>query len=406
MSSIYAHHQEPERSAEMIRKAFALRDKVSERERLSIESNYYWYGTGELEKAVSSLELWRQTYPRDWTPYNNLGVIYRWLGDSEKALQQTLEARRLAPNSTGNYQNLGADYVNLNRFDDADAVYKEAEQRRYPTEGRTRSRYLLAFLKGDTTQMSQLASSAKGKRQEDGVLAAEADTEAWYGRLRQARELTRQAVDSAVYSDSKESAASYLAEAAMFEASTGNLVQARADAEAAMKVAPDRDVKKMVALAYARMGDTAEAEKLAADLDKAHPLDTLIQRYWLPVIRAAIALQRKDPGHAIELLQATSATELGPQGLFAVYQRGEANLMLHDGNRAATEFQKFIDHRGKVRNSPSGALARLGLARAYALQGDATKARAAYQDFLTLWKNADPDIPILIQAKEEYAMLQ
>ena len=156
----------------------------------------------------------------------------------------------------------------------------------------------------------------------------------------------------------------------------------------------------------AQAGDTASAEKLAAGLDKDLPLDTLVQRYWLPAIRAAIALQRKDPNRAVELLQVTSATELGPQGLFTIYLRGEAYLMLQDGNRAATEFQKFIDHRGMVRNSPTGMLARLGLARAYAMQGDTTKARKAYQDFLAAWMDADPDVPVLQQAKVEYARLQ
>ena len=187
---------------------------------------------------------------------------------------------------------------------------------------------------------------------------------------------------------------------------SGNREQGRADAEAAMKLAPNRDVQEMAALALARAGDTATAEKLADELDKDFPLDTLVQRYWLPAIRAAIALQRKDPNRAIELLQTSSDIELGRHRMLPAYLRGEAYLMLHDGNRAAAEFQKYIDHRGVVRNAPWGALAHLGLARAYAMQGDTTKARAAYQDFLTIWKDADPDLPILIQANAEYPRLQ
>ena len=193
---------------------------------------------------------------------------------------------------------------------------------------------------------------------------------------------------------------------------SGNREQARADADAAMKLAPNRDVRAMAALALARAGDTAGAEKLAAELDKTFPLDTLVQRYWLPTIRAAVALERKDPNRAVELLKAASTIELGQPTnvtvfLCPVYLRGEAYLMLHDGNAAAAEFQKFIDHRGLVVNFPWGALARLGLARAYAEAGDTPhKARAAYQDFLTLWKDADPDIPIYQQAKAEYAKLQ
>lgn len=192
----------------------------------------------------------------------------------------------------------------------------------------------------------------------------------------------------------------------------GNRKQALVDADAAMKLAPNRDVRAMAALALARAGDRAGAEKLAAELDQTFPLDTLIQRYWLPVIRAGVALEQKDPNRAVELLKAASAIELSqPSGSFAVflcpaYLRGEAYLTLHDGSAAQAEFQKFIDHRGLVVNFPWGALARLGLARAYAEQGNAAQARAAYQDFLTLWKDADPDVPIYIQAKAEYAKLQ
>jgi len=186
---------------------------------------------------------------------------------------------------------------------------------------------------------------------------------------------------------------------------------ARADAKAGLKLAPNRDVQAIAALALARAGDTAEAEKLAAELDRTFPLNTLVQRYWLPTIRAGVALQRKDPNQAVELLKAASMIELGQPTMVTVYlcpvyMRGEAYLMLHDGKSAAAEFQKFIDHRGLVANFPWGALARLGLARAYAMQGDTAKARPAYQDYLTLWKDADPDVPILKEAKAEYAKLQ
>jgi tetratricopeptide (TPR) repeat protein len=255
--------------------------------------------------------------------------------------------------------------------------------------------------------MAQLASSATGRPGvEDGVLSAQADTAAWYGELKNARELTRRAMDSAQRNDAKENAADYQAEEALFEADMGNREQARADADAAMKLDPGRDVRMLATLTIARTGDTAAAEKLAAELDKTFPLATLIQRYWLPAIRAAVALQRKDPNRAIELLQPATDVELGRGSrLIPAYLRGEAYLMLHDGNRAAAEFQKYIDHRSLVRNLPWGALARLGLARAYAMQGDTTKAKAAYQDFLTIWKDADPDVPILQQAKAEYAKL-
>jgi tetratricopeptide (TPR) repeat protein len=246
---------------------------------------------------------------------------------------------------------------------------------------------------------------------EDLLLATQADTEGWYGKLKNAHELTGRAMDSAQHNDAKETAAAYQAAAALREVEAGNREQARAEANAAVKLAPNRDVRAIAALALARAGDTAGAEKLAAELDKAYPLDTLVQRYWLPAIRAGVALERKDPNRAIELLKVASTVELGiPTNLgismCPVYLRGEAYLMLHDGNAAAAEFQKFIDHRGLVVNFPWGALARLGLARAYAIEGNTAKARAAYQDFLTLWKDADPGIPILKEAKVEYAKLK
>ena len=326
-------------------------------------------------------------------------------------MEEAREAMRLEPNDETNYVNLGADYANLNRLDEAEAVYKQAEERKLESEGLLATRYQLAFLKGDTAQMAQLASAAMGKPgTEDLLLASQADTEAWYGKLKNARELTRRAMDSAQHNDAKETAAAYQAAAALREVESGNREQARADADAAMKLAPNRDVRAMAALALARAGDTAAAEKLAAELDKTFPLDTLVQRYWLPTIRAAVALQRKDPNRAIELLKVASAIELGePQVTYPTAQSICVEKPIScctTATRAAAEFQKFIDHRGLVGNFPWGALARLGLARAYAMQGDTVKARTAYQDFLTLWKDADPDIPILKEAKAEYAKLQ
>jgi tetratricopeptide (TPR) repeat protein len=260
--------------------------------------------------------------------------------------------------------------------------------------------------------MRQLASAATCKpRAEEVLLSLQADTEAWHGRLTNARELTSQAVHSAEHNEAIETAATYQAAAALYEVEMGNRQQARADAGAAVKLAPNRDVRAMAAVALARTGDTAAAEKLAAELNRTFPLDTIVQKYWLPTIEGAVALERKDPNQAIKSLKVTSPIDLGQPTntdviLCPVYLRGEAYLMAHDGNATAAEFRKFIDHYGVVRNFPWGALARLGLARAYAMQGDKVKARAAYQNFLTLWKDADPDIPIYKQAKAEYAKLQ
>jgi tetratricopeptide (TPR) repeat protein/predicted Ser/Thr protein kinase len=405
MGIAYTDRGELGLAAEYARKAYGLREKVSERERFFIEGRYYFYATGELEKAAQVCELWQQTYPRDDVPHRWLGLISATLGNWEKALEEFREALRLDPNAVYNYVNLGTAYMALNRLDEADAVYKQAEERKLEDEFLLRGRYQLAFLKGGEEQMAQLLSAAMGKPGwEDRLLATQASTEGWYGKLKNAHELTERAMDSAQRNDARETAAVYQAWAALREVESGNREQARAEANAAVKLAPNRNVLAMAALALARAGDTPGAEKLAAELDKTFPLDTMVQRYWLPTIRAAIALERNDPNRAIELSEPTG--DGLTLYLIPVYVRGEAYLMLHDGNRAAAEFQKFIDHRGMVVNFPLGALARLELARAYAMQGDTAKAKAAYQDFLTLWKDADPDIPILIAAKAEYAKLK
>src|SRR5580704_5503186 len=346
MSAVYNNLNQQGRATENIRKAYELREKVSERERFLIEANYYFTGTGELEKAVTAYELWGQTYPRDYLLHSHLGVLYRNLGNLDKALEQAREAVRLEPSSAYNYQVLSADCINLNRLDEAEAVFKQAEERKLENEWLPALHYQLAFLTGDAAQMAKLASAAMGKPgTEDLMLDAQANTEAWYGRLKAARELTRRAADSAQHNDAKEAAAAYLAQGAVREVESGNREQARGDADASVKLAPNGRWRAMAALALARAGDTAGAEKLAAQLDKDFPLHTLTQRYRLPTIRAAVALQRKDPKRAIELLRAASAIELGEYGhpLSPVYLRGEAYLMLHDGNRAAAEFQKFLD---------------------------------------------------------------
>jgi eukaryotic-like serine/threonine-protein kinase len=417
----YSNLTESGLAAEYGRKAYELREKVSERERFSVEGFYYFNVTGELEKAARTFELWQQTYPRNSLAYQNLGVISAYLGNWEKALSEFREALRLEPNNVNNYFNLGSAYQFLNRLDEAAAVYEQAEDRKLENEGLLVNRYLLAFLKGDAAAMERLGSAAMGKPgMEDILLSTQADTQAWYGRSKNARELTRRAMDSAEHNEARETAASYQAESALREVEMGNREEARADANAAMKLALNRDVRAMAALPLARAGDTPRAEKLAAELDKAFPLDTLVQRYWLPTIRAGVAVERKDPNRALELLKETNTIELGQANSFValipVYVRGEAYLTLGDGDRAAGEFQKFIDHRGAVGNFPWGALARLGLARAYALEAQSAqragaeaaraKVRAAYQEFLTLWKDADPDIPVLKQAKAEYAKLQ
>jgi len=417
MSFVYSNRGELGLVADNARKAYELREKVSEEERWGIEAIYYLNATGELEKAVQVYELWKQTYPRDNVPRTNLGATYVSLGNLEKAMTEEREAMRLEPNNVLNYVNLGNGYTSLNQLEEADAVYKKAEERNLEGEFLLQNRYLLAFLKHDTAQMAQMASAAMGKPgTEDLLLASQADTQAWSGKLKNARELTRRAMDSAQRNNSNETAATYQAVSALREVEAGHLKQARNDADAAMRLASkNRDVRVMAALALARAGDTMVAEKLAVDLKKTFPLDTLIQEYDLPIIHAAVCLRRQDPKRALELLEVTRTIELGqtmPVNVFLcpVYLRGQAYLMLHEGKPAAVEFKKFIDHYGLVANFPWGALARLGLARAYMLDAandPATrdKARTFYQDFLSLWKDADRDLPALVQAKAEYAKL-
>ncbi len=309
MSICYTDRNELGRAVENARKAYELREKVNERERFAIESGYYEWATGELDRAAQVCELWQQTYPRDGSAYANLGLIYNYLGNWEGSLEEDREALRLQPNSGVNYTNFGYDYASLNRLDEAERVYKQAEERKLGNEYLLQYRYQLAFLKGDAAEMAQLAATAMGKPgMEDLLLASQADTEAWYGKLKNARELTRRAMDSAQHNDAKETAATYQAAAALREVESGNREEARADAEAASKLSPSRDVKAIAALALARVGDTTGAEKLAAELDKTFPLHTLVQRYWLPAIHAAVALQRKDPNHAVELYGERSRT--------------------------------------------------------------------------------------------------
>jgi serine/threonine protein kinase/tetratricopeptide (TPR) repeat protein len=408
LSIAYANLDQFGREVDYARRAYDLRGKVSERERFDIEAIYYLDATGQLEKAAQTFELKQEAYPRGTLSYINLGYISVALGNYQKALEYAREELRLRPNNETSEANLAYLYTCLNQLDEAETVFKQAEERGLKGERLLSNHYRLAFLQGDTAKMAQLVSVAMGKPgTESELLYLQARTEAWYGKLKDARELTRRAMDSAERNDAKETAEGYLVALAFREAEMGHGEQARADADGAVKLAPTQDVEVVAALALARAGDTAGAEKLAAKLDKEFPLDTLVQSYWLPSIRAAVALERKDPNKAIELLNATGAIELGANGwLCPAYLRGEAYLMQHDGSAAAAEFQKFLDHRGVVGNFLWGALARLGLARAYAAQRDMPRARAAYQDFLTLWKDADPDIPIYRAAEAEYSKLQ
>ena len=273
--------------------------------------------------------------------------------------------------------------------------------------------YYLAFLRGDTSGMEQqLAWSAGKPGDEDPLLSAQSDTEAYYGRLAKARDFSRRAIDSALRADSKETAALWQVNAALREAEFGNAAAAKQGVVTALGLAPGRDVKVLAALALARVGETARAKTMVEELGKSNPFNTVLKLYWLPTLKAAIDIDAGNSAQALVFLEAAAPYELGEpppiqEGtLYPAYLRGEAYLVAHTGTAATVEFQKFLDHPGVTVNFPLSALAHVGLARAYALSADAAKSRNAYQEFFSLWKDADPDIPILKEAKAEYAKLQ
>jgi eukaryotic-like serine/threonine-protein kinase len=411
----YFNLNQPNLSATYTKKAFDLRDRVTEREKLFIIAGYYDSVTGELEKADQAYEMYTRIYPREPGPYIVLGSDSMILGQYEKAAAENREALRLDPNGVVPYVNLGEIYLALNRFDEARTTTEEALGRKLDGILLHVNLYALAFFQGNVAAMKQQADWAIGKPDaEDQMLSRESDTEAWFGKLGKARELSRQAVESAHRSDEKEPAALWQANAAIREALLGNAEAARQNAAAAVALAPgSRDAEAQAALAYALAGDAAHAQALGDDLARRFPQDTVVQSVWLPTIHAQIEMGRKNASRSIELLQAAAPYELGMltgsatnSCLYPVYVRAEAYLNAQQGAAAAAEFQKILDHRGLLWNCATGALAHIGLAPAYMLQGDTAKAKAAYQDFLALWKDADPDIPILKEAKAEYAKLQ
>jgi eukaryotic-like serine/threonine-protein kinase len=398
--------------ANNIKKAYELRDRVSEREKYRIASTYHIYVTGELEQAAQVYELWAKSYPQDSIPPGNLAVIYSQLGQYEKALASNDDSMQLEPYAIG-YVNQAGLQLALSRFEDAKKTIAQAQKEKFEGDDLHWVMYQTAFLNGDTAEMERQVAWAAGKSgSEDTMLSFQSDTEAYHGRLAKARDLSRRAVDAAVRNDAKEAAALWQVNAALREGEFGNSALASQEVTAALALAPGRDVKIFSALALAQSGEVTRARAIVDELEKSYGSQTMMKVYWLPAIRAAIELDANNAKQALVDLEAAAPYELGsPQQLqlgtlYPVWIRGQAYLASHDGNSAATEFQKFLDHRGIVINYPLGALAHLGLARAYAMSGDTAKAKAAYNDFLTLWKDADPDIPILKQAKAEYAKLQ
>jgi len=410
LSGRYGNLGQPSLALDYATKAYGLRDRVTEREKLRISANYF-RATGELEKESQTYELWIANYPRDSVPHANLGVIYDSIGQYEKALQEQREALRLAPDNTLNYANLGGTYVCLNRLDEAKATFDQALAQNLDTGFLRVYIYYLAFLRGDSPQMERQVAWGAGKPgDEDLLLSAQSDTEASYGRRSKARDFSRRAVDSAVRAESKETAAFWQANAALREAELGDTASAKQGVKAALALSPGRDVKEIAAIALARIGDTPQATALVGELQKSYASNALLKLYWLPTISAAIELSKGDASQALVYLEAAAPYELqnatNINYLYPAYVRGQAYLLAHNGTAAAAEFQKLLDHRGIVLNFVTGSLAHLQLGRAYAMAGDTAKAKSAYQDFFLLWKDADPEIPILKEAKAEYSKLQ
>ena len=412
LSAIYGNLEDDGLQNENLQKAYALRNRVSERERFRISSAYYGAMAGEIEKAKPILELWAKTYPRDAIPHIQLSADAMSLGQWENALASGLNALRLDPDNSVAYENLGSFYLALDRLDEAQAILDQAKARKFDPEWDHFVLYQIAFLRGDTAGMQQQLAWANERPESGMVFAVASDTEAYSGRLGKGRDLLNRAVDAARHNGLKVAAACWKAYGALREAELGNPNEADREAASALSIASSPDVKLLSALALARAGDVTGADRVLKELEKTIVPDSDFDLYWLSATRAAIEIDRGKPIRALRYLEKALCCELASGAvlpmatMYPVYVRGQAYLEAAQGQLAAAEFQKILSHRGLMSNCPLGALAHFGLARAYTLKGDTARARAAYQDFFTLWNNADPDIPILKKAKAEYAKLQ
>src|SRR5271166_499639 len=424
LGATYYTLNEVERANEYYARAFQLRERASEGEKLAIAATYYGFVSGQLDKAAQTYEELTEIHPRDIHAYNGLALVYEQLGQYEKSIEATRTLIQLDPDYVYAYTNLSMAEMALQHFEQAHQIIGQAHGRKLDDYLLRTHLYTLAFLHADSDGMAEQQQWLRGQPlYENYGLALASDTEAYAGHVRKSRELTRQAVNSAIRTENQEGAAIYQANFAVQQAAYANASEARQAAAEALRLAPaSRGVAAEAALAFAMAGVTARAESLAQDLNRRFPLDTQMQSLWLPAIQAQLVLSRRNPGPFLNTLQASSPVEYGnvPFGnniscLYSIYVRGEAYLSAGQGSAAASEFQKILSHNGIVWNCWTGALAHLGLSRANALESrtspgtdaDAARGRAlaAYEDFLTLWKDADPDTPILKQAKAEYAKL-
>jgi eukaryotic-like serine/threonine-protein kinase len=402
----YANTGQSALAKETVTQAFQRRERASELEKLYISTHYYEIVTGELDKSIEAYQLWKRTYPRDSIPTNNLAIDYAWIGKFDQALPEAQETIRLDPSSAFSYGVLGGAYLGLDRFAEAKAIRQKEVSLKLDATGEHVDLYLLAFLEGDKAAMQHEADWAKGRLDEFVMLETVAEAAAASGKLQQARELYRQAVDSAQRTKLPESTAGIMARRARIEAEVGNPAQARQAVRTALATDRGRFVLPSAGFAAATAGDVAQAGAIAEELSKRFPSDTLVNNVWLPSIRAQMEVSKGNPAKALELLQTAAPFEFGwPARAMPSYVRGQAYLRRRQGKEAAEQFQNILNHRGICGTMPVCSLAHLQLGRARAISGDNAGARTAYQDFLALWKDADPDVPILKEAKAEYAKL-
>jgi len=410
MGQAYGNLGESALAAEYTSKAFERRERTSELEKFYISSHYYLNVTGEIDQQMQTYEQWKQTYPRDVRPRVNLSVAYQELGQYGKALSEVRETVQLDPNNAFAYENLVFVYLALGRLDEAKSVFDQALAHKIDAVGLRIARYLVAQLQGDTAGMQAQLAWAEGKPEEGSLIGINGIAQAFVGRLEEARKSIRKAVEIDERYNFKESAIAWQVRIALVEAEFGNFDRAVKEATAVLANSHGQKSQIMAGWTLARGGDATRAEAIANELRQGYPAYTLVKAMWLPTIYAQIEVRQGKAPRAIELLQAAAPYDLGSNPplppLYSALLRGEAYLRSGDGTAASVEFQKVIDNPGIVGPAPESALARLGLARAYTLQGDSSKARPAYQDFFALWKDADPDIPILIAAKAEYAKLK
>ena len=409
LGQVEANMGERQVGADYTKKAYDLRDRASEVERFYIDSHYFENVNGDLDKTIQVYQRWIETYPRDTIPRNNLGVAYQQLGQWEKALSQGLDALRLGPDESIYYIQVGASYLALGRFDECKATLNQAISRQIDVPWFHRILYQVAFVQNDAAEMERQLAAMSSSSPDAAAFAIwlRGDSEAFAGHLKKAQELLPRASAAFETSSGKESAAAVRTDQAFIEAQMEDAAAAKKDAAAALAMDSSFSTRIQVAYVLARAGDTARAESIAAELTKARPSATLASKYDLPVIGATVDLDRNNPAKAVEALRDVVPYDWAfRQRLLSVYTRGRAFLANRQGTEAAAEFQKILDHPGIVQNGFVGAVARLGLAQAYALQGDSAKAKVAYQDFFALWKDADPEIPILKEAKTEYARLK